>query len=404
MLLLLVAIAPGLVAGCGSESSSQPDPVRTGARVPAPAKPNPTAAQGLERCIANATGDTDRMPQLVRGLCQEMLRSDTPGASLAIATADGASTSIAAGRRCADGPQPVLPSTPFRIGSITKSLMAASTVAYASRGMLDLDAAVALELPGLSPAYAAITWRQLLDHTTGLPDTAPAPHLVGLSALALTTALSRGEAIDEPGAQHHYANANYVLLGMALSRRTGIRDVDLVRAVVAAGSDNPQLPIEASEHPREHPACGHLAGTQLSVHDDLALLAAGARWTFPAGGAVMSAQQLARAALALASESPTDLHTDRTTDTQTQGWRYALGMRRRTLADGSQHWFHAGATGDFAADLHILPDRGIAVVVLANAGTHLRASAFAGLAAAAPGVDLSPPPQPNRHSDPLGER
>ena len=307
-------------------------------------------------------------------------------------------------------PEPVLPNTPFRIGSITKSLMAASTVAYASRGMLELDAPVALELPGLSPAYATITWRQLLDHTTGLPDTAPAPHLIGLSAIALTVALSQHEPLNEPGAQHHYANANYVLLGMALSRRTGVRDVDLVREIVTAGSEIPRskipgsetghVPIEAAEHPRERPACGHLIGTPLSVHDDLALLASGARWTFPAGGAVLSAQQLARAGLTLASEAATDLHTDRTTETQSRGWRYALGMRRRTLADGSQHWFHAGATGDFAADLHILPDRGIAVAVLANGGTQLRASAFAALAEAAPGVDLAPARQSERQSNP----
>jgi hypothetical protein len=56
----------------------------------------------------------------------------------------------------------------FRVGSITKSFVAAVVLQLAGEGRLGLDDPVERWLPGLVPDGRHITVRQLLNHTSGL--------------------------------------------------------------------------------------------------------------------------------------------------------------------------------------------------------------------------------------------
>jgi CubicO group peptidase (beta-lactamase class C family) len=100
----------------------------------------------------------------------------------------------------------------WQIGSISKSFVALATLSLQAEGKLTLDDELRLhlpeaQLPGISSG-GPFTIRGLLDHTTGLPDFAP----------ALGVKLWRGFAA---GKGWSYSNTGYDLVGKALSRIEG---------------------------------------------------------------------------------------------------------------------------------------------------------------------------------------
>ena len=69
------------------------------------------------------------------------------------------------------------PAAQFRIASVTKTFVATVVLQLVGEGRLKLDEPVAEHLPNLLANGGQITVRQLLNHTSGLPDytAAPAP-------------------------------------------------------------------------------------------------------------------------------------------------------------------------------------------------------------------------------------
>jgi D-alanyl-D-alanine carboxypeptidase len=110
----------------------------------------------------------------------------------------------------------------FRIGSITKTFVAAVVLQLAAEGRLGLDAPVERWLPGLVPR--GITVRQLLAHTSGLFDYVNDSRAFAgevseprrLVALALSHPL-----LGRPGERYAYASTNYVVLGLLVERVSG---------------------------------------------------------------------------------------------------------------------------------------------------------------------------------------
>ncbi|WP_032380897.1 serine hydrolase domain-containing protein [Rhodococcoides fascians] len=109
---------------------------------------------------------------------------------------------------------------PVRIASVTKAMVAAVVLQLVDEGKLELDQQVDELLPGLLPR--PVTVRQLLDHTSGIPD-----YLVGFDSVEQIAARSDDSVTDDelisqalampwpndPGSTFAYSNTNYVLLG-----------------------------------------------------------------------------------------------------------------------------------------------------------------------------------------------
>lgn len=317
--------------------------------------------------------------------CAERERLGVPGASFALAERGGLTLLVTAGDACRGG-SPVLPDTPFRLGSVTKLLTAALALRHVDEGRIELDAPLTNLLPelaaGVDERARQISLRHLLNHTSGLSD---------LDASALgpgdfwLSELGERPLLTAPGRLWSYANLGYALVGLALERLTG----EPYSAQLARLLHAPALTADLDEALRRAPACGHLgpADPPLDLRADLELGAGGALWTIPAGGAVASPAALVELVLRLfdplrSTLSAAAIAEILAADTPTHerlGETYGLGVRRVALARGGPLFAHAGATGDFAADLYFAPDRGFALALVANRGTPLRASALAAL-------------------------
>jgi CubicO group peptidase (beta-lactamase class C family) len=135
-----------------------------------------------------------------------------PGVTLAFADQDGFRAVLTAGLADVDRKEPVGPDHVFQIGSISKSFIALSILKLAEEGKLDLDAVVADLLPDLPLSKAPrFKVRQLLNHTSGLPDDAPLfPR--GMDDLWCGFA---------PGTRMSYSNTGYNILGLILAKADG---------------------------------------------------------------------------------------------------------------------------------------------------------------------------------------
>lgn len=120
------------------------------------------------------------------------------------------------------------PETRFRIGSITKQFTAAAVLRLVDERKLALDDAIGTYLPDLPAAWRAVTIRQLLQHSSGIPRyTALDDFDDSLIRLPHTPRqivdLLKDQPSDfAPGAGFKYDNTGYVLLGSVIEAVSGL--------------------------------------------------------------------------------------------------------------------------------------------------------------------------------------
>ena len=117
--------------------------------------------------------------------------------------------------------------TRFRVGSVTKTFVAALTLRLADAGMLALDDTVERYTPRLLADGDRITVRDLLDHTAGLFDYTSDPALLrGEQAPSALVAIANKHERTEGYA---YSSTNYLALGLVLEEAAGAPLGELLR-------------------------------------------------------------------------------------------------------------------------------------------------------------------------------
>ncbi|WP_318216535.1 serine hydrolase domain-containing protein [Streptomyces sp. SCL15-6] len=191
----------------------------------------------LSLCVpaGSRAGASDRLPPLQRDA--DALRDDgVTGVSVRLETPDEVRT-VRSGVSDLSTGQPVVTDGYLRIGSATKTFVAVVLLQLVGEGRLSLDDSVDTWLPGLVRSHGndghRVTLRQLLQHTSGLPDyigdVVPDLSAAGYRANRWTTYTSRQRVAlamkhqpsFAPGAGWEYSNTNYVLLGMVIKAVTG---------------------------------------------------------------------------------------------------------------------------------------------------------------------------------------
>ena len=153
----------------------------------------------------------------------EQARQKIPG--IAVAVIQDGKTVVAKGYGEANVELkvPVVPETLFQTGSIGKMFAATAVMQLVDQGRIDLDASIRKYLPEAPAAWAPITVRHLLTHSSGIPDFTEAnyrslgdPTEADLAKLAFTLPLD-----FTPGTKWKYSNTGYVMIGILIRRITG---------------------------------------------------------------------------------------------------------------------------------------------------------------------------------------
>ncbi|WP_225848036.1 serine hydrolase [Streptomyces sp. HPF1205] len=310
------------------------------------------------------------------GLAGAAVRVDAPGCGEWAAAAGAAD--LRTGR-----PMPV--AGRIRIGSTTKTFTATVLLQLVAAHRVDLDATVDHYLPGLIDRNGydgrRITVRQLLQHTSGLPD-----HVDALDfdhpRTWRTHDFTPGElvalALDQPRPARawSYSTTNYIVLGMIIRKVTGNSPSREItgRIIRPLGLKDTYWPhadraIEGP-HPHGYERLPRGGGTVLTDTTDFNMTYAGV------GGALVSSladeNRFFAALLGGRLLPPAQLAQMKATvpadpDRIWPGARYGLGLISTPLPCGGTYWGHGGTTPGFETTGGVAPDgRRVQLVINQN--------------------------------------
>jgi CubicO group peptidase (beta-lactamase class C family) len=138
-----------------------------------------------------------------------------------------------------DAAAPVTTETLFHMASITKPLVATAVMQLVEHGKLDLDAPVAKYLPYFrlkDPRYETITVRQMLTHTSGMPDVTDygwdKPEYDDGSLERYVHSLTGQGLRWQPGTKFAYSNMAFEVLGDLVAKLSGRSFEDYVEAEI----------------------------------------------------------------------------------------------------------------------------------------------------------------------------
>lgn len=118
------------------------------------------------------------------------------------------------------------PETPSDIGSLTKQFTAAAIMILAERKKVSYDEPIARYIPEFSRSahLSQITLRELLNHTSGIPDYGDlGMDDARMNQDELIAGLLKNENhTEEPGGKYRYSNPGYALLAIVVERVSGL--------------------------------------------------------------------------------------------------------------------------------------------------------------------------------------
>jgi D-alanyl-D-alanine carboxypeptidase len=134
----------------------------------------------------------------------------------------------------------------MRIASVSKAFSGAVALAMVDQGVLSLDDTIGDLLPDLPPTWHPMTLRQLLQHTSGMPDYTQAPGfgdaLTDSPSVAPPPAELLGYAAGQPlnfqpGTGYQYSNSENIAVGMMVEAVSGASYEHAIRAKVTTPLD-----------------------------------------------------------------------------------------------------------------------------------------------------------------------
>lgn len=296
-----------------------------------------------------------------------------PGAALAIVQGDQVVYLKCYGLADPAG-RPVMPQTPFLLGSIAKSFTTLAVMQLVEAGKVELDAPIQRYLPWFRvadpQASAQITVRQLLNQTSGLPQTTAAELSADQDAGAMERAvrsLSTAALNHPPGQAFGYSNGNYDTLGAIVQAVSGQPFEDYLRQGIFAPLEMHQSFVSQDEAIQHGMATGHRRWFGVPVAATLPYN----RAEIPSGFVISSAEDMAHFLIAqmnggryrdrsvLSPRGIALMHTEPTPHTYAMGWE-VIQVNGRTLIN------HDGGVSNFQASVFFDPQARVGVFIAAN--------------------------------------
>ncbi|MGY1617005.1 serine hydrolase domain-containing protein [Geodermatophilus sp. SYSU D00691] len=245
-------------------------------------------------------GDDEATAQLQAALEALVAAPGGPPGVVVTLGSDGDLAVVTAGVADLETGEPPRADDAMRVASVAKAFNGATALSLVARGVLSLDDTVG-ELLRRQPAeWRDVTLRQLLGHTSGIPDFSGSERFVEalLDSLddpprprRLLTYLDDPDLEFEPGTEYRYSNSDNILVALMIEAVTRDDYADVLRRRVLdrAGLDDTSLPVGV-ELPEPYL---HGYDVAAAPPDDVSTLVA-AGWSWASGGVVSTPADLAR--------------------------------------------------------------------------------------------------------------
>ncbi|MEX1827763.1 serine hydrolase domain-containing protein [Luteibacter sp. CQ10] len=295
----------------------------------------------------------------------DTIAKDGPGATVAVSQGGRIVYAQARGLASMELGVPMETGSVLRIGSLTKTITAASILRLQAQGRIDLDARLSTWLHGF-PHAKDITVRELLTHTSGVSDGWDVPLTDVLDTPGLVRHIGSVPLDFAPGTDWRYSNSGYMLLGALLEKITGKpwyqAENDLVLAPL--GLTHTGFHDDAAIVPRM--ASGYSVDAAGKVVRPVAYSISGPG---AAGGMTSTASDIAMLLHGMATGNVPGRQAFQAMSTPARigdvDLPYGMGMVPGTLR-GTAVVEHSGGIEGYSAHYVYLPGEDIAVAVLEN--------------------------------------
>ncbi|HET6230985.1 MAG TPA: serine hydrolase domain-containing protein, partial [Longimicrobiaceae bacterium] len=260
---------------------------------------------------------------------------------------------------------PATAATVYPIASLTKQFTAAAVMQLVEEKRIALDDPIGRHLPDLPAGWRGIRIRQLLNHTSGIPDS-PVLTREELMPDSVVALAGKKRMESAPGSRWSYSNVGYLVLGLLVEKVTEERyDAYLERRILRhAGLAATRYCDEEAIIPRR--ASGYVRhGDVVNAPYNSAVP------SFSAGGLCSTVGDLAAWNRALATGrvvTPTSYARMTTAEgaAATHGYGYGLIV---APFEGHRMAGHGGTLAGFSSASAYLPDDSLSVTVLTNLGS-----------------------------------
>jgi CubicO group peptidase (beta-lactamase class C family) len=312
------------------------------------------------------TGDVDEF------VTNYMEKNGLPGASIVIVK-DGKLVYEKGYGHDSEG-KPVTEKSLMRIGSVSKSFTAFAVLQLVDEGDIQLDDPVVKYLPEVKMddfRWGKVTIRQLLSHTSGIPNpiiVSPASDLE-----AGVERLNSWKLQSDPGGKHYYSNANYWILARLVEKVSGIEFSQYLKQNVFSPLEmNSSLTTETSVDSVKGLPKGYVTAYGIAIPwKELEAMNMGA------GSVISSATDMGKW-LAMHTNDGRNKREEpllskklleESYSPQPGSKKYGLGWSLSSPNVKPSRISHSGAVSTYQTQQDIIPSSGYAVAVLLNSFT-----------------------------------
>ncbi|HBB98160.1 MAG TPA: hypothetical protein DC054_22475 [Blastocatellia bacterium] len=266
----------------------------------------------------------------------------------------------------------------FHMASVTKTFVATAVMQLSEKGKIDLDAPVIRYLPYFKlndERYRTITIRQMLSHTSGIPDTVnynwDKPEYDAGALERFVRSIADQKLVFAPGEKFAYSNTAYEMLGDVIAKVSGESFEDYVQRNILTPigmKDSTLLVREANSQLLTSP---HVMENNKVV---VSKVFPYNRAHSPSSTLYSSIEDMSRWAIANLNHGELDGQRILKRETIDSMWRPvvdALGMKEgiswfTTEKQGHRLVLHSGGDTGFESLVILAPDDQVAVVAMSN--------------------------------------
>ncbi len=319
----------------------------------------------------------NKLQDRINRIMEEACPGQQPGASLMITKGDEILVHNGYGLADLPGGIPSDPNSTYLIASVSKQFTCAAILLLAEAGQLSIDDSLGKYVDGFSSYREQVTIRQMMNHTSGIPDYFD-PHFLKTYCQEESPSLNQEELVSyisdrypklefEPGSDWAYSNSAYVILGFIVERVAGLPFEQFLQKRIfdPLGMDHTKVGISETREPGmavgydKNPEGSYIP----SVYNRIVV-----GWAD--GNIISNCRDLHKWLRALYTGkvlspnfresmlSPTVLNDGRTTP---YGFGWFIYHRRGLV----EHW-HTGSTVGYHCRMSYFPEKEVAVICLLN--------------------------------------
>jgi D-alanyl-D-alanine carboxypeptidase len=237
--------------------------------------------------------------EVLKGLEGLVTSPGGPPGAIATLYRNGKLTTLSTGR--ADIKKKAAPRATehMRIASVAKAFSGAVALNLVRAGKLSLDDTIAKVLPTLPSAWGAVTLRQLLNHTSGLPDYSKSDgfkHQLEtdprgfVSPAKIISWVSKDPLVFKPDSKYEYSNTDNIVVGLMVESATQQTYANELQQIVFGPSKLTQTSLPTTPPIHSPYIHGYIVEPEVEEQDVSTIISPSGAWA--SGGIVSTPQNL----------------------------------------------------------------------------------------------------------------